>query len=271
MAISVLVIGTQTSQESGFDFDTYGITLGADYRFSDEFVLGGAIGYATTDVEIDANGGDLDSDGYTFSLYGLYQSQNDWYADAIISYGLSDYDQQRNIDYTVAGNRTLGSLLSDTDGDQFSVGLGAGYDVDLAEGLLINLFGRANYTRTEIDSFSERAEGNAVLGLNMTIDDQEYESLTTTLGARVSKSISMNWGVLTPQLGFEYEHEYDGEGTVRGQFVVQPDPNNPDVYEFEIGRPDRNYFRLNLGVSAVFAGGVQSFISYDKRLWRRSG
>jgi outer membrane lipase/esterase len=34
-----------TAEQNGFDLETYGVTAGADYRFTDSFVLGGALGY----------------------------------------------------------------------------------------------------------------------------------------------------------------------------------------------------------------------------------
>src|SRR5262249_6939003 len=46
--------GTQskTSQESEYDFHTGGLTLGVDYRFTDQFVLGVAGGYLRTKADV---------------------------------------------------------------------------------------------------------------------------------------------------------------------------------------------------------------------------
>ena len=42
--------------DPGFDFDTYGLTAGVDYRVSDRVVLGAALGYNRNDTEPRPNG-----------------------------------------------------------------------------------------------------------------------------------------------------------------------------------------------------------------------
>ena len=66
-----------TSKEAGFDFHTLGVTAGVDYRFTDNFVLGAAFGFASTNAAIDRSGGggNLDTDEFSFSLYE-YQCQS---------------------------------------------------------------------------------------------------------------------------------------------------------------------------------------------------
>lgn len=44
--------------EPGFDYDTGGILAGADYRFTDAFILGAAVGYGVTKADIENNAGD---------------------------------------------------------------------------------------------------------------------------------------------------------------------------------------------------------------------
>ena len=53
-----------TTNQIEYDFDTAGITFGLDYRFTDEFVAGLAVGYSNTDAKLGSNDGDLDSTYY---------------------------------------------------------------------------------------------------------------------------------------------------------------------------------------------------------------
>jgi hypothetical protein len=62
----------RTDREAGFDFHTLGTTAGIDYRFTNNFILGGAFGYASTDADLDTAGGSLDTNQYSGSIYGTY-------------------------------------------------------------------------------------------------------------------------------------------------------------------------------------------------------
>jgi len=81
------------------------------------------------------------------------------------------------------------------------------------------------------------------------------------LGAQVSYAFSQSFGVLVPQgqVGWVHEFENDSE-----QFsaVYVDDPNQNQLLA-ETNDPDRDYFELGLGVSAVFKRGTQAFVYYD--------
>ncbi|WP_143821168.1 autotransporter outer membrane beta-barrel domain-containing protein, partial [Motiliproteus sp. MSK22-1] len=53
----------KTDNEDGFEFETQGLTLGVDYRMTEQTILGAALGYTQIDTDIDNNGGSLDTDG----------------------------------------------------------------------------------------------------------------------------------------------------------------------------------------------------------------
>ena len=75
-----------TDREIGFEFESEGVTVGADYRFTDAFVAGLALGYATGDADFDNDGGEQDSDGYSGSFYGTWYGDRGYF-DAIGTYG----------------------------------------------------------------------------------------------------------------------------------------------------------------------------------------
>jgi outer membrane autotransporter protein len=54
-ATGTVILGNkdETSAADGYDFQTTGLTVGADYRFSDALVLGAAFGYSFYDVDFD--------------------------------------------------------------------------------------------------------------------------------------------------------------------------------------------------------------------------
>ncbi|MBK8536466.1 MAG: autotransporter domain-containing protein [Candidatus Competibacteraceae bacterium] len=47
---------SRTTQESNFDYDAYDITGGVDYRFTDRFIAGFALGYSSTSSDLGGSG-----------------------------------------------------------------------------------------------------------------------------------------------------------------------------------------------------------------------
>ncbi len=118
-----------TSRESGFKSDDFGVTAGIDYTFSERFVLGFAFGYKDSDADLDANGGDLESDSYSYFAYWSLYPNEYWYIDAMAGYTENDHEQTRNVIYTIGGpgtglgagtNTISNAALSDTDSEEFS-------------------------------------------------------------------------------------------------------------------------------------------------------
>jgi outer membrane autotransporter protein len=246
-----------TTDELGFDFDTAGITAGADYRLTDKLILGGALGYVYTNMDYDSSRGDQDVKGYTLSAYGTwYQSQNT-YIDGIVSYGWNNFDIDRRIRFGTTDVTAKGS----TDGTELAASIGGGYDFNRAA-FTFGPFARVNYIRAEIDSYNEDPTG----GLEQGFDDQNAKSLTSLLGGQMSYAISSRYGVFSPQLRTEWAHEFkDDSRNITARFL-----NDPTSGRFEIGTddPDRDYFNLGAGVSGVFARGRSAFIYYETTLGR---
>jgi len=75
-------------------------------------------------------------------------------------------------------------------------------------------------------------------------------------------SISTGFGVLVPQLGVNWIHEYgDNQRSVSAQFA-QDLRDNPTKFSFETDKPDRDFFELSAGVSAVLPHNIQAFVNY---------
>ena len=257
--------------ESGFDFETSGVLTGLDYRFTDEFILGTAFGYATTDADLDDDGGDIDADGYNVSVYGTYYVHQ-FYIDAIAGFGGNDYDATRNI--RVSGLSGLsgsgppqyldGVAKADIDGWHYSFSVGAGYDFT-SGGFNIGPYARLNYFRMRIDNYREEVQnlsGNSdVEGVGLKIEDQDIVSLATVVGGQVSYSLSTALGVFVPHVSFEWEHEYDNDSREVIAEYVHDDKNN--TFTIKTDSPDRNFFNLGVGLSAVFPRGITAFVYYE--------
>jgi outer membrane autotransporter protein len=258
----------RTSNQEGFDFQTNGITLGADYRFTDHLVLGAAVGYMNNNTHLDAGGGRLDADGYSLSLYGTFFQDSGLYLDGIASFGSIDYDQRRNIRYNIESVSVDQTASSDFDGDQWSASFGGGYSFSRGA-LAFGPTARIEYVNTDVDAYEETmsnptADGG---GWATRIESQEVDSFTLQLGGDLSYAISRSWGVLLPQVHVEWVHEFDDDAqSVVGHFLLDP---SSTAFSLNTDSPDSDYVNLDLGVSAQFAHGRSAYINYRKLIGYR--
>ncbi|WP_200375252.1 autotransporter outer membrane beta-barrel domain-containing protein [Thiocystis violacea] len=256
----------KTNNETGFEYDSTAITGGADYRFSENFIAGGAFGYATHDLDFDSEDGGLDTETWHLAAYATSYLTERLYLDAILEYGWNDYGSKRNIDYRISSTLDAVGRQAEADfnGSQFGASLGAGYDIN--EGpVAYGVYGKVGYLNVDVDSYRERNAG----GLNLEMDGFDATSVTTTLGTRISRVFNTERAVLIPQAKIEWEHEYDNDAsTINARFAADPSGTR---FTIDTDEPDRDYFRLGLGLSAVFPHGLSSFLNYstliDKRDW----
>jgi outer membrane autotransporter protein len=184
-------VGT-TTNAAGFDVRTGGVTLGADYRLSSNFVVGLLGGYAHAGVDL-ANGGSLDVSGGKFGLYATTFGSG-FYLDAAVIGGVSGYDSRRAT--------LLGRARGSTDGGDLSALVAGGYDWKLG-GLSVGLTASFQYTWVGIDGFTEQGSLTP-----LKIDDQHAESKRTALGARASYDWKVGRMVFTPELRAAWQHEF---------------------------------------------------------------
>ena len=251
-----------SANELGFDFDTKGLTVGVDYRFTDKLVAGGAIGYADSETDFDRNRGSMDVDGYTLSVYSTYYHDENSYLDAIGSVGWSDFTNRRAVDIGISGIPTA-EVKGDTEGQKYALSIGGGYDF-YHKGLSFGPVARINYINANIDSYAE----SSATGFEFDYDSQDVESLTSILGGQLSYAISTSNGIFTPQLLFEWAHEFkDDSRFITARFLYDPS-SAPLPFNLRTDGPDRDYFNLGAGLTATFAEGKSAFIYYETNLQR---
>ena len=248
-----------SSNELGFDFDTRGLTAGMDYRFTDQFIVGAAVGYVNNQTDFDVSRGEMDVDGTTLALYTTYYHDEASYLDAIISYGWNDFDNTRQMSFDLAGTPISAQTSGSTDGEELSISLGGGYDFNRGS-LSYGPYARLNYISADIDAYTETSS----VGFEMGYGDQEVESLTSLLGGQLGYAISTSSGVFMPQARLEWVHEFNNDSRfIDGRFVyIDPQP----TFSVATDDPDRNYFNLGLGVSATFGAGKSGYLYYETLL-----
>lgn len=239
-----------TAEEDGFDFDASGFLFGLDYRFTDSFIGGIALGITRSESDLHSSFGDFDTDGFNVSFYGSYYSGN-FYVDGTVTLGSNDYESTRNIQYLGISQ----TVNSDTSADQFGASLGAGWTRNF-NALSWDLSARLEYLKADIDGYTESGSE-----LAMIVADQEAKSMQAVLGTQLSYALSYNLGVVVPYIGAQLHKEFEDEALeVTSRYAF--DPTNTS-FSFLSDPADTSFATLSIGSSLVLQGGTQLFFNID--------
>ena len=241
---------------SGYDFDIFNIIGGLDYRFTDYLIIGASFNYTYTDAELKSSNGQFTSNAYYGTLYGSLYWES-FYVDAFGSIGGANYDIERAIDNSLQKGKPSGVL--------YQLAISTGYEF-YKSGFSFTPYGRLEYDQNNLGSYTEQTvSGDPALALKFR--KQEVKSFTSALGAQAAYNWSINWGVLRPEILFEWIHEFeDNPDTVTASFVSsQGLPGDPT---FSVNPPsiDANFFNLGGGLYAIFPHGFSIFVYYERTL-----
>ena len=250
-----------TDLEDGFETDTGGVSAGVDYQFTDSFLAGINIAYSRSDttfnVTEDVSGGSVDSDQTNVSVYGMWFNDLG-YLDVVAGYGAGSYDMERRILIQSADNAAEGNdgaddtVFADTDSNSGRFSIGGGMEIR-SGALNFTPYGRLSYLGVAMDGYQE--SGDSALTLN--VESQDVDSLTTGFGFRLVGTYSGSKAVVSPQISVEMIHEFlDDSRQIVSSYVHDP-RNNPLVVITD--RPDRTYYTMGVGLSAVLTNGVQLY------------
>ncbi|MCV6620756.1 MAG: autotransporter domain-containing protein [Cellvibrionaceae bacterium] len=255
-----------TKNNSGFKLDIEGITAGMDYRFTDKFIGGIAIGYSSSDLDYANDGGVLEGSSTFYSAYTSYYSDKNYYIDSSITYADSDFDVTRHIKYKDMSGLVDLRRGGSTNGEQLLATLDFGWDYNNGP-WTFGPNGSFSYSDTSIDGYAEQGDS----GLELQYSGQDNVTGTLGLGFHGSRVFLMDWGVLIANLNGNYYREFKNQnGVIRASFVHDPfrlDSTNPTQEMLIVSDiPDRNYFSLGLGLAAQFKYGLSGFIDYQSLL-----
>ena len=225
----------KTKLNDTFNGYTRGVSVGIDGNVNDIFTMG--LGYLYSQSDIRSNSRDTDIDSSSIFIYGQYQPTA-WYANAVISYTMSDYTE----DGTVFGT----AVSSDYDADIFGARIASGYDFiggitpEIAmQYLHIN---SVDYTNS--------------LGIRNHFDGSDY--LTASLGTKYAFDYVLNNGwIVRPQM--HYALKYDLISDENSIMVTMPGVN---PYRLSGERLSRIANEVGIGLGMNYMGFEMS-ITYD--------
>jgi uncharacterized protein YhjY with autotransporter beta-barrel domain len=246
--------------EVGFEFDGYSVLGGMDWRFSDTFIAGAAVGWSRLDSDLDDDGGGLDTRGFSLTGYATWLVSDTAYLDLAVARLNNDYEQRRVVDLSLLGQGFGRSTAAgDTDAAQTSISIGGGWDVPLGEWVW-SPRGSLLWSSTDIDGFTENGAGIN----DLIFSDQEFDSLLWTFSQSFSRSFSISSGALQPYFSLDLSRETRNEAfSISPVLRVRPEQRSTPIF---IDESDRNFGRGEFGVSFIGSRGFQWFASYSQLL-----
>lgn len=250
----------ETIKENGYQSTLTGLVVGLDYRFSDSFVLGLAVGQTKDKATFLNNVGFQNSSSNIATMYGTWLISENSAVDGYLGYGKLKLENQR---YFVASPTISGTMSGNTTGQQTMAGLSVSHQSAVGRFSLAPSF-NLDYIKTTIKSYNESGIGNNpyFTFLALHYGDRSVTSLTSSLGGRLSTSYGYDWGALIPSMRLAAVHEFQNKSRqLSNELVLTPGSG----FSVETDSPDCNYLNIGLGVTAAMNGGAQLFLDYEKR------
>ncbi|MFV2055550.1 MAG: autotransporter domain-containing protein [Thiohalomonadales bacterium] len=240
----------ETDYENGFDFDMNGVSSGVDYRFSSSGIIGAAIGYSSTAMDLLYGQGGTDATGLSYIGYGsFYPSQNS-YVDVILSANNNSFESQRRIVF--GSNDDV--AYSENDSLAFALSIAGGFNVIQGSSFTATIDGKLETIKSTIDGYTETGTSD----FNVTIEDRDSSQFSTAIGSIMTYAISTANVVFLPQLDIFWVHQFEEDADlIEGAYNFSRETT---AFSFNANAPDTDYFRLNIGLSAVTLGGNTGYV-----------
>ncbi|WP_414493016.1 autotransporter domain-containing protein [Stenotrophomonas maltophilia] len=254
-----LNFGTARSggRDSGTDFTTSGLSLGADRAVSSRLSVGGGIGYGHDSSEVGNKGSRSTVDSYSAALYASYRPSEAVFLDALLGYQWLSLDSRRHV--TDSGGQAHGSR----DGTQWFGSLSTGYRF-IGRTLEFTPYARLDAARARLDGFTEQGDAVYVLAYQA----QNVTLSTATVGALARWAIKHDEAVWLPQLRAEFGRDLQGAQDARLGYADLP--GNP-LYRTTLYGQSRSHGLLGAGIGVRTASDWMLRAEYQVRLDNSSG
>lgn len=164
------------------------LQVGSDVALGENWIVGAAFGY--TDSDSDFTVGSLDTDAYTFALYGTGYFPCGGYVDIIGRMGRMSSDVTMDRNFTASYDNTAFGLSAEV-----------GYEWNIAQGFYVTPQAELAYSYVKGDDYTA---GNGV-----TVKQDNFESLVGRLGVQAGVKFNDDRGNLYATVSVN--HDFNGE------------------------------------------------------------
>ena len=226
--------------------NTSGITIGADKKISEKKMYGVAFRMGNDDVDIGNLGNLLDMNAYSLTLYGTRPQGESNFIDALIGISIFETD--------IVNVNGTNKLESKRDGEQIFGSL------KFRRTLNKNKFnftptGKIDLGYTLLSEYSETGENT----LTLKFEEQKIETIITSIGMILDKSINVSSGILKPNAHLEYNADLSPASESR---FSRSDSNTTYILG-NVNDADYNV-RVNLGTDFIKNNGWSFKANYER-------
>ncbi|WP_230405429.1 putative Ig domain-containing protein [Plesiomonas shigelloides] len=234
------------------DFTTTGLSIGADYKFSDSLIAGFGIGYGSDKSTIGNHDSRSDGEAFNTAIYASFNPAPQIFIDGIIGYSKLQFDSRRYNSIEPSQNLIYGSR----DGDQWFGSLTNSYELRY-DSLTLSPYGRFSFSRSNLDAFQEN--GNSVY--NLRYDKQTHNTSTLYLGLKTQYDVPTEFGYIQPNLRVEWGHNLNNQGQARigykdigtSPYLLDMDSQKDNFVNLELGAGiSVESWMLNIGYKTTF-------------------
>jgi len=239
----------------GFDFDSDSLSAGIDYRFSNRFVLGAALGYNQLDSNT-GTGVTMKSDGLSVSLFGLLTPSDNFYIDGRLSYAKPDVNQTRIEAFNLIDTQVNVAATGKTQSKQFTAAINAGYSFNKNAWNWTPFLG-IEYVNNQLNQFTETGAG----AFNLFYATQDFSAVKYNFGFMLSRAISTQYGVWSPQLSIQQNYE-DQDNSIMEMRLINMPVN--EMFNVETNFTESSFSQASLGLTWVTANGKMFYLRYSQ-------
>ena len=251
--------GRGNTSSSSYDSYGYNATVGADYRFSNQFLIGALIGYSGSETDFQTSGIKNEGGSILFGTYAAGHAKG-FYYNLLLGASTDSHTLKRDV-YFAGGSELNGRFRGKPDGLTFVESAEIGFEWRTEETLGRNAwaFGPTlaiQYFYSSIDAYTESGPS----WQRLTVDKQKLESFTTSLGWRVSHTINFRSATLQPEIHAVWIHEFLDDTRDITSAIQAPGAQKFTIHST---KPSRDYANIGVNLSVLLTENLTITGEYD--------
>ncbi len=224
------------------------LTLGADKRMSETFVVGGAVALVNGRTTFTNSRSRQKYDSNSLTGYASWNLTSASYVAATLNHDWGKFSLERD--------GGVGSVAkASTRGTSTGLGLSGGYD-HVMDALTLSPYVRWDTLFTRVRAFDEYGSTDAV-----SVGAQRMRSRSINLGLNTQYNIPQNWGVLLPYGRVEWTNRRDKAASAPSARLLS---DNSALLIPTAGQDNRDYGTFAVGLNAITPHGYSLFLDYQR-------
>jgi len=253
--------GGEAFGASDIEVDSLGGSVGADFAYSPNGIIGFTFGYGEHDVEAVNTQETAEIDTFTAGVYGTHKFGN-VYGSVDFSYSASTVETERELALL---SRTI---TAEYDANQLDGALEVGYVFKFENGWIASPYGRIAGRNWDTDGFTEEDGG----GVSLDVAEASNTVFSPTLGGRASTQFDAGSFKIRPYADLSYTFQGNVGGDRSVNFVAGGNAFNllgvdPDGF----GTIDGGFTATVNDAFDIFVGVSHSFSGDNKETNARAG